>query len=385
MAHAKLRITDKFGRSRFQWLYHGVAGNVQTVREMVALTRNDLGLDGGEFDEGLFNFAHELLTAANAAGHDWQAEISAIFFYVRDRIVYRRDPTGGSEAIADPRQVIATGFGDCDDLAITLAVLLGMLGYPSRFVIAKFDPQADGFQHIYLQVLTPATEWLTLDPTNPQALPGWEAPRSIERRYFNIFGAKQEDLEGFKSVFKKIGKGIKKIAPYAAMAVNVIPGIGQAASAAIGAGLNVAGSIGGGGGSAKGPSLQKQMDDVWFALKGKFEALLQQVQSGAIDVATAYAQGQQLAQSWLSVADQFASLPATQAGGVTNNVNKWLGELASLSQSQSRSVVETVNGREVDRPSNNSQPPGQQGFQVDSTTLMVGGAALVALLLLTRG
>jgi hypothetical protein len=231
MPHTKLRILRR-GALRYEWLHHGRAGNVQTLREMAALVREDL-----ETDVGLANYANSILLAAKVAGDvrgRSMKEVAAIFYFVRNRFIFRRDPTGGMEAIQDARATIERGFGDCDDFSVLLATLLGLVGYPTRFVVIRINPKADGFQHVYTEVLDPdETKWHALDATNPKALVGWEA-RSIERRTCKIFGSQpdaEDDLEGFKSFFKKIGSGIKKVAKVAApVAAGLIPGVGQFAA-----------------------------------------------------------------------------------------------------------------------------------------------------------
>lgn len=243
-----LFITDRFGRRR-QWLAQGRAATLQTVREMRAICRASLGYDGGILDEGMHEFANQILFAAGVGGHKSRKEIEVIFLYVRDRIIYRRDPAGGNESIADARTPIRLGFGDCDDLSVLLVTLLGFVGYRSRFVVARYNEETkDGFDHVYVEVSFKG-KWIALDPTNPKAVVGWEEPRSLERRVYQIFSDKPGELEGFKSFFKKLGKGALKVAP---LALNVIPGIGTAASAAIMAGVNAAeGAIGAAGGSSK--------------------------------------------------------------------------------------------------------------------------------------
>ncbi len=260
--HTHLRITDKFGRSRYQWLRHGRDGTEQTLLEMARLVRHDLGLDGGAFDEGLSLHAQKILMAARVPGHDDRRAIEAIFYYVRNKIIYRRDAAGGQDDIADAREPIRLGYGDCDDLTVLLATLLGLAGYTSRFVVARFDgekkartrpgvrtlpraplaasDEATGFQHVYLEVEQPdGSGWLPLDPTNDKALPGWE-PRSVERRTFQVFGEHEAaHLDGLKSVFKKVGKGLKKVGKIAApIAAGFIPGAGQFASAGVSAGFD---------------------------------------------------------------------------------------------------------------------------------------------------
>jgi hypothetical protein len=238
---------------------------------MARIVRHDLGLDRGEFDEGLWAHARAILAAAKVQSHDDAGAVAAIHAYVRDKIFYVRDPTGGMEDIADPRIPIANGFGDCDDLAVTESVLLGMVGFPTRFVVVRLDPKTqDGFDHVYLEVSL-NDRWIALDPTNNLSAVGWEVPHALERKVFSIFGAHgaDHDLEGFKSTFKKIGKVALKVAPIA-LSVVPVPGAGiaaRAANAGINAGINatrgyVDSRSGGGGKTPK-------MNDASIAAQGQ--------------------------------------------------------------------------------------------------------------------
>lgn len=104
-------------------------------------------------------------------GHDFMCEIKALFEFVRDETIYRRDPVQ-VERIQDARRTIEFRTGDCDDKVILLASLLGAIGHPSRFVV--IGPAVNHYSHVYLEVATDRG-WLPLDPTNENAAMGWEA------------------------------------------------------------------------------------------------------------------------------------------------------------------------------------------------------------------
>lgn len=243
--HKNLYIVDRQGKRTDQPLLHGIEGNLQTAHELRDFVRNDLGLprDNGlpaQFDQGLYDFAHQILATANVAGHDWKKEVSAIHNYVKRKIIYRRAPAGGNQEIADPRETIKTGFGKCTDLVALESVLLGMVGFQTRFVMAGYDHKETTFSHLYMQMQSPDTgTWHALDPTNPNSLPGWEAPDADKKQIYPVFDDADIDVEGFKKIFRKIGRGIKKGAKFAApIAAGFIPGVGQFASAGVSAGFD---------------------------------------------------------------------------------------------------------------------------------------------------
>jgi len=112
---------------------------------------------------------------------DWNAEVSAIFYWVRENIRYTRDPLG-VELFRTPRAAIADGIGDCDDMAIMLAALLRAAGYRCRFRVV--GTTEGSYEHVYVVAGIPPCEpseeperWLPLDPTQPEE-PGWEIDRA---------------------------------------------------------------------------------------------------------------------------------------------------------------------------------------------------------------
>lgn len=203
-------------------------------------------------DVGLQDFANAILVGAGVRGdvrRSSMREVETLFRFVQFNpqtnhgVIFRRDPTGGTESIQDARETLRRGYGDCDDFAVLLATLLGLVGYVSRFVVIKVNPETSGFDHVYVEVFMPTStqpdRWIALDPTDEKAMPGYEESRTLERRSFKIFSEHPEgdDLEGFKSFFKKVGKVALKVAP---MALSVVPGVGTAAGAAISAGVDAA-------------------------------------------------------------------------------------------------------------------------------------------------
>lgn len=110
------------------------------------------------------------------SGHDFRGEIASLFFFVRDRIAYRRDPVD-TERVQDPCVTLDLKTGDCDDKCVLLAALLAAMGHTSRFCVQRHN---GFFDHVYVEVLFEQTsEWIALDPTadgldgQPLANVGW--------------------------------------------------------------------------------------------------------------------------------------------------------------------------------------------------------------------
>jgi hypothetical protein len=103
----------------------------------------------------------ELITEGIAQG-DYASEVLAIYYWVCRNIRYIRD-IDGVEFIKEPDQVLATGAGDCDDMATLLAAMLMSAGNPVRFAVAGFKPGRPNFSHVYVEVMSPHGP-VTIDP-----------------------------------------------------------------------------------------------------------------------------------------------------------------------------------------------------------------------------
>jgi transglutaminase-like putative cysteine protease len=116
---------------------------------------------------------------ADCNGHDFLCEIKRVYEFVRDRIIYRKDPVT-VERVQDARRSIQFSTGDCDDKVVLLCSLLAALGHRSRFVVLGYS--RNHFSHVYAEVNT-GHGWLPLDPTNETAPVGWEGKGAIRQSY----------------------------------------------------------------------------------------------------------------------------------------------------------------------------------------------------------
>ena len=200
LQESKKRLTESHFRAYGQSVRHvtleklpqGIAGTRRTLDRMAAAVRGEIGPDfRGYLHETIRAKALDLV--AGIPPRDWRGEIGRLFEFVRDRITYRLDPVD-AERVQDPVATLEIGSGDCDDLVVLLAALLGSLGYWSRFVAQTADGvqyrllQMDTrFDHVYVEVETPHG-WLALDPTADghgviRAAPGWRNPTGQEWIY----------------------------------------------------------------------------------------------------------------------------------------------------------------------------------------------------------
>lgn len=113
------------------------------------------------------------------AEQDWEGEAEALFNEVRKRIRYMRDPPG-RDTFSSPDHSALIRSGDCDDVAIVLAVLLRCAGVEeiSLRVVQTRDPRtgkpAPDWDHIYVVCDPGGTgKWIALDASQPHRA-GWE-------------------------------------------------------------------------------------------------------------------------------------------------------------------------------------------------------------------
>ena len=177
-ANATIRINSTAHTER--WLSSeayqpGEAGIFQTLDAMRALVRK------AGSDPAVRDFALRLVV--NCPGHGFDCEIKSCFEFARDRVTYRRDPLEVERVQSARRTLNEFETGDCDDKVVLLCGLLASIGHKSRFVIAG---RGTDFTHVYCEALS-SRGWISLDPTNEQARPGWQAPGSRRRETYAIF------------------------------------------------------------------------------------------------------------------------------------------------------------------------------------------------------
>jgi len=108
------------------------------------------------------------------------AEVSRIFWFVKNNVEYRQDPHN-YDLYSTATRTLQVRSGDCDDHLILVDALLGNLGYvPGAKVISP-----DGANwHIYSVTSlfprhnpqAPTARYIALDTTQPPSTPGWEPP-----------------------------------------------------------------------------------------------------------------------------------------------------------------------------------------------------------------
>ena len=128
-----------------------------------------------------------VLRPARVAVRDYDGQVAAILAWVHRHIYYTNE---AGEQIQTPDWTVKVGNGDCDDLAVLTATLAESIGLKTRFVLGgrlqgrairyvegSKVPQGAQFEHIYLEIGTPALQpnrWTVVEPTVPGVKPGYD-------------------------------------------------------------------------------------------------------------------------------------------------------------------------------------------------------------------
>ena len=121
------------------------------------------------------------LRSSAVGDHNYDAQVTAWFRYVRDRILFVNDPAG-TEWVQSPRVTLDVGGGDCDDRAVLLAAGLKSIGIPVQFKVVAVDRARPGtFSHVYV-VANVRGRWVSLDATYQDNTVGTE-PRNPLRTW----------------------------------------------------------------------------------------------------------------------------------------------------------------------------------------------------------
>src|SRR5688572_16278606 len=92
---------------------------------------------------------------------DYLSELAALGHWVWRNIRYQRDPRT-VELVKTPEATLASGVGDCDDMATLLGALVLLSGSQARFVTVGFQP-AGPHTHVFAEGIEPRTQrWITL-------------------------------------------------------------------------------------------------------------------------------------------------------------------------------------------------------------------------------
>ncbi len=113
----------------------------------------------GKIDPRVRSLVEEI--CKDIAQGDYASEVLACYYWVCQNIRYMRD-IQDVEYVSEPRRILETRAGDCDDMSVLLAAMLLTCGNSVDFVLASFVPSGMP-SHVFVQVRTP-TGVVPLDP-----------------------------------------------------------------------------------------------------------------------------------------------------------------------------------------------------------------------------
>lgn len=105
------------------------------------------------------------IRAAGIASTDYPHVIGAIAGYVRDNVMFVRDPYRTDEVFSAP-ETLTRGYSDCEDQAVTAGSLFESVGLPVKVVVVSKTGQL--WDHVFLRVGYPPdnpTRWVSVDTT----------------------------------------------------------------------------------------------------------------------------------------------------------------------------------------------------------------------------
>jgi len=122
-------------------------------------------------------------------------KVKAAFDWVVDNITYKFDHQhvsewadvpnpSNTEFLIAPKHQLGVLVGDCDDMSMMLAALLGAMGFKVKFKVIAWRGQE--YTHVYVEVLMPNAEgeyrWIPMDPVAGKNGFGWEKS-PVKRKY----------------------------------------------------------------------------------------------------------------------------------------------------------------------------------------------------------
>jgi len=163
------------------WGKLGHAGRVGQIRKLITAYSRD---------PRVRNLAISILRQAGTKPRDYKGQAAALLRWVQDpaNVFYVNEP---NEQLQSPLATVEMKSGDCDDLAILLASMLGAIRLSNRLVLSGRGPggkmvrwiEGRGkpsrrvkYSHIYLCVGTPPfrpTQWFFMETTAIKPL-GWD-------------------------------------------------------------------------------------------------------------------------------------------------------------------------------------------------------------------
>jgi len=175
MSTLPIPVQGSFSHSRTFTIDDGDAGTAQTVALMYPLIYQ------GSKDELVNGKALEILSSARIRDWDFAAQRRAIFHWFVKNIRFVRD-VAGVETLRTARETLERGWGDCDCQTILMGAMLATIGNHVRITTVETEPGNPEFSHVFLEVLESNGRWVPVDTARAGARYG-RGPEQYKRRY----------------------------------------------------------------------------------------------------------------------------------------------------------------------------------------------------------
>jgi hypothetical protein len=165
-----------------------VHNGVADIRQMVRLVARQV--DASVRDPWTRAYVAEIVrngrAQATPGGPSEVEQIGKIFWHVKNNVAYIQDPRG-YEYIPTAKRGIQIGAEDCDGHVVIVCSLLSALGFATGARVISSDGQN---WHIYSVVMFDPmyrpTQYITLDTTQKESVPGWEPPPAMRRQQIDV-------------------------------------------------------------------------------------------------------------------------------------------------------------------------------------------------------
>lgn len=133
-------------------------------------------------DIGIVDLSRKLITEPEKL-KKLPDQIRRLQRFVRDKILYVKDPHDGPEMVQTPKRTLQISTGDCDDKATLLASLLASIGVATRFKAVGFK---DGpYTHVLVQARV-GRNWIDLETILDGVEAGWGPPDLTRTMYAHV-------------------------------------------------------------------------------------------------------------------------------------------------------------------------------------------------------
>ena len=227
--------TSNTGQFSRKFVRDGVSGNYAVVTEMVRITKRAVN-----YNRTFEKLVKDFIISKGLDSYSKDTDIfNAIYNFVHSRVKYVLDAAGKVENIKSPTDTLSDGFGDCDDLAIVCASMLGVLGFEDvRFCMARYAENEPSFVHIYTVCYEKGKRFV-FDATLPNGKLNDEV-KAFEKREVAIFNETETlTLSGFLYEAKRAFRGASKTAIRALPTATQFLPIGFFSGAALATSANI--------------------------------------------------------------------------------------------------------------------------------------------------